>query len=145
MHVFCKMVYVCMCWRMRAECGSVCISLFFVCVQRLIMCWAKDLENREIKLLCPNFCHRFLLVMQSSAGTHTAVNQWRYKMWSYLVFFKPKKSIYSLFIGLSLDLRRKWLTSHSCIQRHKRILQHIHLTTKRWTAKPKSSSNRWGI
>lgn len=114
------------CWGMRAECGAVCISLFFVYVQRLIMGWMK--EDREIKLLlCPNVCHRFRLVMQYSAATHTSENQWWYKTESSLLFFKPKKSIYFQFIGLSLDLKCKWLTSLSHIQRHKRILQRTHL------------------
>lgn len=127
MHLFLQSD-VCVCLGgMRAECESVCTSLFFVCVQSLIMCWMKDLEDGEIKLLRPNFSHRFRLVMQSSAAAHTSVNEWWYKLWSSLLFFKPKKSIYFLFIGLCLDLRRKWLASHSHIQRHKRILQHTHL------------------
>lgn len=53
---------VCVCGEGAAGNGASCMR-----VQRRVMCWAKDLEERKMKLLCPNFCHRFRVVTQSTA------------------------------------------------------------------------------
>lgn len=77
-------------------CAYLCF-LFCFCVQRLIMCWAKDLEDREMKRLCPNFCHRIWLVMQSSAASYTSDTKY-YPLFIY----KTKKKHFFFFSSASL-------------------------------------------
>lgn len=111
-----------------------CIS-FFVRVQRLIMCWVKDLEDSDIKLLCPNFVTDSGWLRNPVQPVIPLIQN---TIPLFFLFYETKKSISFIFISLLLELSHKCLTSFH-IQRHKTILQRT-FTTKEVDSQPEMLS-----